>query len=186
MKFDTKLLKSRSKKQDRLTLGSLYNQSIERQELHFDNEEDMIQAMADPYRWETWLWQTVDAYKAKYPHKDGFIQLLTVKDKFIKTRVTLKFVARYSCPDPWFEETVWYYDHKNDELERLWTLPDPETCKLYIEHQNNIVPEEQQLLQHILDCKNGKLDQLARWYNGEKKDSVHILLNSVPENLIVN
>lgn len=179
-------MKSRTKKQNRPTLGTLYNDIIVRHEQSYDSFDDMVQAMNDPKRLEDDLWKIVDAYKLKYPNKDGFIQLCTLRDRLMPKVAKRMWFARYSCPEPWFDETVWKYHHKGDELEYLWTLPDPETSKLYVEHAHNICPEEQWQLKFILDCKNGVLHKKAAELNGEKKDSVHILLNEVPDPIIVN
>ncbi len=179
------VMKSRTKKQNRQTIGTLYNDIVIKSQEGYDSIEDMEKAMADPIRLEEKLWNLVDAYKRKYPNKDGFIQLMTLKDRLMPKVIKRVWAARFSCPDPWFDETVWMYHHKDDSLEYLWTLPDPETSKLYLKNENNICPEEQWLLKHCQDCRDGKLDALAKKLNGEKKDSVHILLNDVPENLIV-
>lgn len=182
--FSLDAIKSRSKKQERDTLGSINNQLSSSVE-YFQDFEDMIQQMNDPIKLEEQLWNLVDAYKKKYPKRDGFIELNTMRDKLMPRWAKRIWAARYSCPDPWFDQSVWHYHHTDDSLEYLWTLPDPETCKLYLQHENTIVPEEQWLLKHIQDCKSGALEKLVKHLNGEKPDSVHILLNEVPQNLII-
>lgn len=81
-----------------------------------------------------------------------------------------KFVTRHTCPTPTYDQTVWKYRALSGDLEYMWTVPDRETCEIYLTNAIKVVPEERQLLNYIIDFANGTLLERAKKENGETKD----------------
>lgn len=77
------------------------------------------------------------------------------------------FAERSSCPSPDYDQTVFKYHHESQDLKYMWTIPDKETCEVFLANALKIVPEERELLGYILDFDNGSLLRLARKENGE-------------------
>ena len=99
--------------------------------------------------------------------KDFYIAALLKKEKLLANVLRNYFVPTVSCPTPHFDQSVFKYDHKKETIELLWSIPDQESCEIYAENKNIVVPEERVLLNYILNYYNGSLFQLAKKLNGE-------------------
>lgn len=102
------------------------------------------------------------AYKS-----DFFVVVLTKKERLLHNVFRNFFLHRKSCPTPEYDQTVYRYLYDKDALEFLWTVPDKETCAVYLTNAVTIAPEERQLLNYVVAFKDGILDQLARKMNNE-------------------
>ena len=76
---------------------------------------------------------------------------------------------RYKC-DSW----VYKYNHKEEELEYIWTIPDRETCHIFVDNAMLIHPDEKDLLKMIMDFRDGTLWKLCKKLNGEKADRIEL------------
>lgn len=99
--------------------------------------------------------------------RDFYIVALLKKEKLLDNVLRNYFIPTISCPTPHFDQTVYKYDSKKENIEHLWTIPDEETSLIFLENKDKIVPEEQQLLSYILKYFNGDLFKLCKRLNGE-------------------
>ena len=109
-----------------------------------------------------------DACKDR-PAMDGsfYIAALIKKEKLLENVLRNYFIPTIACPTPHFDQTVYRYNHEKEDIEFLWVVPDQETCEIFRENKNIIVPAERGLLQFVLDYYNGNLFKLAKKLNGE-------------------
>jgi hypothetical protein len=104
-------------------------------------------------------------YKAY--NADFFVVVLTKKERLFTNIFRNFFLHRKSCPTPEYDQTVYRYIYDADALELVWTIPDKETCMVYVTNALQIAPEEKQLLNYVIAFKDGILDQVARKLNNE-------------------
>lgn len=107
-------------------------------------------------------------------NSDFFVVVLAKKERLFHNIYRNFFLHRQSCPTPEFDQTVYHYIYQKDALKYLWTIPDKETCRMYIENAAFIPPQEKLLLQFILDFNDGTLDQLCRKLNKEPGTSQYL------------
>lgn len=96
-----------------------------------------------------------------------FVEALTKKERLLANTLRNFFSARQSCPTPHFDQTVYRYNSITDDIEFLWVVPDQETCEIFRENVQQIVPAEQDLLKNILAYYDGSLFRMAKKLNGE-------------------
>jgi len=101
--------------------------------------------------------------------KDFYIAALLKKEKLLENVLRNYFVPTLSCPTPHYDQTVYKYSHNKSDVEFLWVVPDQETCEIFRENANIIVPAERGLLEYVLKYYDGTLFQLAKKLNGETK-----------------
>lgn len=82
------------------------------------------------------------------------------------------FTWHLQAPSPFFDQNMFFYDHKSEKISHLWTVPDKETCLMLLENADKVVPEERELLKFVMWFANGELFKFAKRLNGEQEDSV--------------
>ena len=116
------------------------------------------------------LVQCVNENKSKF-EGDFYLVVITKKERLLENVMRNYFFARVSCPTPDYDQAVYKYDHKGEQVTFIWVIPDKETCLMMINNTALIAPEEQQLLQFVIDYSNGELFRLAKKLNGESLTS---------------
>lgn len=106
--------------------------------------------------------QQREAFKGNF-----YIAALLKKEKLLDNVLRNYFIPTIDCPTPYYDQTIYRYNDKKGDIEFLWVIPDKETCEIFIENRNIIVPSERGLLEFILDFYSGKLLQIAKNLNGE-------------------
>jgi hypothetical protein len=119
------------------------------------------------------LIETTEHGKKKYVLQDFYIVVLTKRERLMSNVFRHYFFTRMSCPTPDWDQAVYRYSAKKDEVEFLWVIPDPITIKYFTEHVFDIPEEDKCLLKFIIDFNDGTLDKLARQLNGEKEKQVN-------------
>ena len=115
------------------------------------------------------LFDTVAKGKQEYPEEPVFfIEDITRQERLLMNVLRHTLFPRISCPTPNYDQTVYRYKKKDDTLELVWTVPSPETCAYYLHNSLMVAPEERELLNFILDFKEGRLELLARRLNNEE------------------
>lgn len=99
--------------------------------------------------------------------EDFYIVAILKKERLLENVLRNYFIPTLSCPTPHFDQTVYKYDYKKESLEFLWVVPDQETCEIFRENKDKIVPEEQGLLNFVLKYYDGTLFNMAKKLNGE-------------------
>lgn len=97
-----------------------------------------------------------------------FIEALTKREKSLENVLRNYFIPRQSCPTPVYDQTVYRYNDAAGQVEFLWTIPDKDTCEYLVAHRGQV--EEKELLQQVLDFKDGALFKKAKMYNKETMD----------------
>jgi hypothetical protein len=94
----------------------------------------------------------------KHFNSDFYIEvLLKSNESVIRDSISNIFVARGSCPTPFFDQTVYKYTKQDDKLDYLWTVPDIALCRLYANHRDLVPEDEKELYQNICDYYSGAL-----------------------------
>lgn len=101
---------------------------------------------------------------------DFYIVGILKKERLLDNVLRNYFIPTLSCPTPHFDQTLYKYNAQKEDIEFLWVIPDRETCEMFKENKDKIVPEERSLLKFILDYYDGTLFQLAKKLNGETKN----------------
>lgn len=148
--------------------------SLELQQKHepinvIDLQREVMAGTNSKKSYEETLWDTVDSGK-KDPkiEKDFFIVALTKAERVMKNVFRNMFFYRQSCPTPQYDQSVWKYHKKDDELEYLWTVPSKQYTHL-LPHLIDELPPEQKRLVYMIDAfVKGDLDRLAEKLNKEE------------------
>lgn len=149
------------------TIGEVHQHLASKREYHdFQTKEEVFRYMSDPERIANKAWNLVREYKKTYPKRDGFIQMIIIADPLLSETPRIHWFGRTTCPEPFYDETVFHYKHAGDELEWLWTVPDPDTCSELYYNPWDAGPNEQTLLQAVKKYKNGELLRRSQELNG--------------------
>lgn len=97
--------------------------------------------------------------------KDFFVTVMFKKERLLTNVVRQYFMPRESCPTPTWDQIVYHYHRKADDLEFLWVIPDKSACKQLSENFNILDPEQESLGAYVLKFKNGELDKLCEKLN---------------------
>ena len=110
---------------------------------------------------------------ATYKH-DFFVVILTKKERLLENVFRNYFLHRKSCPTPEYDQTVFRVTYNPQDIELIWTIPDKETCFVYLRDAVLVHPEEKELLNYVIGFNDGTLDQLARKLNKEPGTSLFL------------
>lgn len=98
-----------------------------------------------------------------------FIVVITKNEKLLPNVMRNYFFARTTCPTPEYDQSVFKYNHRTEEIEYLWTVPSQDACIYLSRHIKEVVPDEHQLLGFVLEFYNGALFKKAKKLNSEKE-----------------
>ena len=98
---------------------------------------------------------------------DFYISALIKRESLLTNVLRNYFIPTLACPTPFFDQTVYKYNHEKGDVEFLWVIPDEETCEIFRENKNIIVPEERQLLKYVMQYYDGTLMNICKKLNGE-------------------
>jgi hypothetical protein len=109
---------------------------------------------------------------------DGdFYILTTVKNepifnKYLPMPVLREYyIALRDCPTPNYDQNLYFYNSKLEQIEFVWTVPDRDTSKYLFDNKEIIDESEKQLLRFVMDYADGTLFRLMKKFNGEEIDS---------------
>lgn len=103
--------------------------------------------------------------------KDFFIVVITKRERLLENVIRNYFTGRLSCPTPDYDQTVYKYTVKDDNIQFLWVVPSKDTCYYLKSHENEVVAEEQGILNFVRGFFNGKLLSFAKYMNNESLES---------------
>lgn len=98
---------------------------------------------------------------------DFYVSVVTKKERLMKNVLRNYFFPLLACPTPTYDQAVYRYHHKDEKIEFLWVLPSKDTCELFRDHMDEIVPEERQLLGYVMSMYDGSLLALSKKLNNE-------------------
>jgi hypothetical protein len=113
------------------------------------------------------VYQSLDTALKQYPNRDIYLVVLHKRERLLPNVIRNFFSFRLSAPTPTPEQTVFKYDHKKQEIEFLWSIPDDETCRIYYNNRSMVDPSDYDILQMVIDFRDGKLYEKALQLNGE-------------------
>ena len=164
------------------TLGSIASELLSNPDTHKLNPQEIQRAQEKEYL-DNLVWSVEHALKKIDCSKienheqckersalegDFFITAILKKEKLLENVLRNYFIPTKTCPTPCYDQTVYRYNSSKGTIEFIWVIPDKETCLTFKENVAKIVPEEQGLLQFILDFYSGALYQKAKEFNGEQ------------------
>jgi hypothetical protein len=147
---------SMEKKQDRKTVGEIYLDAVDKNE-HYEAEELRREMQKD---WEKSVLECCDRGKKLFSD-DFFIHVETKKERLTPNVIRNYFIPRLTCPQPFYDQTVYRYNRENDDIEFIWVIPSKDTCINYRENALLVDPEEKDLLNFILDFYDGNLHRVC-------------------------
>lgn len=151
-----------SEKRD--TVGAI---SLELQKKAQDNThsaEEQMREQLDDY--ERNIVDVINRDKPLYNH-DFYVVVLTKKERLMPNVLRNYFFTRSTCPTPEYDQTVYQYHKKADDLEFLWVVPSKHTCEMYKQNALTIPKEEKELLRYVLDFEDGSLLKKTLKMNNE-------------------
>jgi len=151
------------KKQKRKTTGELYIEAVEKGEKY--ETEELRREMHKDY--ENHI---IDCVKRGMKEFEGdfFVHVETKKERLTPNVIRNYFIARKSCPYPFYDQTIYKLHRKEDLLEFLWVIPAKDVCIQYRDHALEVPKEEKDLLNFILDFYDGILHKLCDKLNKEQ------------------
>jgi hypothetical protein len=105
---------------------------------------------------------------------DFYIVVLTKRERLMQNVFRSIFFGRLSCPTPDWDQSVYKYNRKNDDITFLWVIPSKQTCEEMTMNKHLIPPDEYRLLEYVLSFNDGTLKKKAKEMNGEKEESVEL------------
>ncbi len=99
---------------------------------------------------------------------DFFVVVLIKKERILKNVVRQYFFPRKSCPTPEYDQIVYHFIRKSEELKFIWVIPDKQST-IDLPLMKSVLPAEQkELIQFAEDFNSGKLDRLCDRFNKPK------------------
>jgi len=138
--------------ENRKTVGEYYLDALNSNEEY--EAEELRREMQKGY--EKQILECVDRGKKEFDG-DFFVQVETKKERLTPNVIRNYFIPRKTCPQPFYDQTIYMYHKSEDALEFLWVVPSKDTCVVYRDNALNIAPEEKDLLNFILDFYDGTL-----------------------------
>lgn len=116
------------------------------------------------------LTMCVEDYR-KQSSGDFYVAVLTKKEKLMPNVFRNYFLALQACPTPTWDQSLYKYSHKDENITYMWTIPSKDTCELFLRSKKEVDKSEWGLLNFIIQFYDGSLMQLAKKLNGEQPDS---------------
>ncbi len=98
---------------------------------------------------------------------DHYVVVTCKKEPLIENVIRNLFHGQRWCPTPTYDQSVYKYHADDEKLEYLWTVPDQQTCEVFLRNPGHVLAEEQQLLDMIIQFDTGVLLKKCKKLNGE-------------------
>jgi len=132
--------------------------------------EQMKESLTD---YEKNVYECVDRCRKEFTG-DFYVLVITKKERLLENVLRNYFYGRLSCPTPDWDQTVYKFKRKSNQLVFMWVIPSKQVCEHLTENSHYVVREEQGLLKYVMAFNNGTLLALAKELNGEKKQGVEL------------
>lgn len=80
------------------------------------------------------------------------------------------FKSRHTCPTPFYDQSAFRYDRRNERIVFLWHIPSKKECDYYVEFALSLRDDEKEAAKFVFDFRDGTLLRLAKKLNGETED----------------
>ena len=148
----------------RATVGKISQELLQKNEGPI-NIIDQGREMRKDY--VTNLQQSIERYKDRWHNQDFYIVVIQKTERLMTNVLRNFFFGRLSCPTPDYDQTLFKFNSKTQELEFIWAIPSKDACIYLLNNKNYVQESEHELLQFVLDFKDGKLFALAKKLNKE-------------------
>ncbi len=119
---------------------------------------------------ESSVWECVSR-SLKMFSGDFCVVVLTKKERLLENVIRNYFFPTIDFPTPTWDQTVYRYKRKDDNLNFAWTIPSKQTCEYVMLNYNTLPKEQSQLISYVFAFNDGTLERIAKELNGEKSDS---------------
>lgn len=126
--------------------------------------------------YDTNIFECVERCSKEFPG-NFFIVVITKKEKLMPNVLRHFFFGRISCPTPDYDQTVYKYDRNDNCAQFLWTVPDKETCQLFMRDALLVHESERGLLEFVISFENGSLLKLCKALNNETEYTGQLILS---------
>lgn len=144
--------------------------AVDRQQLTPETRDPIEIQRATEQGYINNLIECIKTNQVKYPG-DFFVVVISKNEKLLYNVIRCYFFDRSTCPTPDYDQTVFRFNKEKEEAEHIWTIPDKETCLMYLANKDQVVNEEYPLLSNVLRFMNGDLYRLCKKLNKEEVDS---------------
>jgi len=101
--------------------------------------------------------------KKEYQH-DFFIDVIWRKRRSERGGLIKQALWLKTIPTPHYNQTVYLYDHKADDVQMLWSVPDQNTCNAYYHNRNHVPVSDYPILTQVMNYFDGTLFRLVDSY----------------------
>ena len=93
------------------------------------------------------------------------------KEKLLENVIRRYFIGMQSMPTPQWDQTLWRYTPKTEELRFIWTLPDENTAMWMASNPHELTEHHGELVNFIMEFLNKKLYSFYHnmFHKGEKE-----------------
>jgi hypothetical protein len=105
---------------------------------------------------------------------DFCVVVLTKKERLLENVIRNYFFPTIDFPTPTWDQTVYRYKSKDNQLKFAWTIPSKQTCEYVMLNYNTLPRDQAQLISYVFAFNDGTLERIAKELNGEKSDSSFI------------
>lgn len=120
--------------------------------------------------YEEEVWLCVDrGRKSDRIKGDFYVEVICSQEIALKNVIRRRFLFKQACPTPNYDQAVYKYFRKDDEIEFLWSLPNKMASAWLQAHRFSLPADQLDLLKFVDDFKNGDLEKKCILLNGEKK-----------------
>lgn len=113
------------------------------------------------------------ALKGKLRHSDAkryFVVVLMKRERLMKKVLRNYFTTRVTCPTPAYDQTVYTFNPKTEDLQFLWVIPDKDSCERIYSQKYSINQTYGTLMPHVIDFMEGKLHYKEQEFNKIKRN----------------
>lgn len=155
----------------KITFGQQFTDNVINKEQEINELIDVQRTLQKKYIDR--LVGSVDQFKKIHPdhQKDFFIEVITKPERLFRNYPRTYFVGRKTCPTPFYDQSVYRYNWKDDNIEYLWSLPDLDNANYLASHCLTVPEELKQLMGFVMDYYNGDLFKRCKQLNGEQLGS---------------
>lgn len=145
------------------TIGKVATDLMAQQTHEVSAIEQMRESLSD---YEKNVWECVDRCKKEFPG-DFYIVVITKNEKLLPNVLRNFFYGRLSCPTPDYDQTVYKYKRKDNQVIFMWVIPSRTASFHLKEHALEVDRQERELLKFVMAFDDGTLFKLAKELNGE-------------------
>lgn len=149
----------------RETVGAISQKLLKKE---VDNTHSAHEQMVEQLTsYDAHIHQCIDIHKKKWPNHNFYVEVQGKKERLMPNVIRNFFIGKFACPTPTYDQTLYYYNCSDEQLQFMWVIPSKHTCVFMIQDPSNIPLEERQLLGFVYAFADGTLMRIAKERNKE-------------------